>query len=236
MEVSERHTVGLLAAYRKEGPAAVAHGKQREEAGNDHVPGDTQTPGEGSSRPRAPTQGSIDIPRRSDKRVCLADAETGLDLRSRSTMRRILLAGAPAASPRDTPSLQALQAVDGSAISGWAPGPRCHRTCWCPVATTITPTCEMLAGVHMRRILLQRPRTRTPHRRRGRRHWRRSLSPSSDSRKMPTLHGAAGHALSTTRVPDSPFGFSKGSLQQTRSLQLGGDHASRCKASTSGAG
>ena len=46
MGVSERHGWRLLAAYRKEGAAAVAHGNRGEEASHYNAPGDA-TEGEG---------------------------------------------------------------------------------------------------------------------------------------------------------------------------------------------
>ena len=49
MGVSERHGRRLLAAYRKEGAAAIAHGNRGREAVHDHVPGYT-TQGEGVGR------------------------------------------------------------------------------------------------------------------------------------------------------------------------------------------
>ena len=55
MGVSERHAWRLLAAYRGEGPAAVAH-EQGQEARDHHVPADTRE-GAGSWL-RAPTQDS----------------------------------------------------------------------------------------------------------------------------------------------------------------------------------
>ena len=46
MEVSERHTWGVLAAYGGEGAAAVAHGNRGRKPGRHHVPGDARA-GEG---------------------------------------------------------------------------------------------------------------------------------------------------------------------------------------------
>ena len=76
MEVSERHTWRLLAAYRKEGPAAVAHGNRGRKPATT-TSGDT-TEGEGAG------QGF-----HTHLTEMLAERE-GIDL-SRST--RILLAG-----------------------------------------------------------------------------------------------------------------------------------------------
>ena len=85
MGVSERHGWRLLAAYREEGPAAVSSREQREKAGNHHVPEDT-TEGDGVGRGAlCRTQ-----PYPSDRDAGRALEDVHL---SRSTVRRVLLAG-----------------------------------------------------------------------------------------------------------------------------------------------
>ena len=84
MEVSERHTWRLLAAYRKEGPAAVAHGNRGRKPATTTCLGTQQKVRELAKGPYAGLN-------HTHLTEMLAERE-GIDL-SRSTMRRILLAG-----------------------------------------------------------------------------------------------------------------------------------------------
>ena len=84
MEVSERHTWRLLAAYRKEGPAAVAHGNRGRKPATTTCLGTQQKVRELAEGPYAGLN-------HTHLTEMLAERE-GIDL-SRSTMRRILLAG-----------------------------------------------------------------------------------------------------------------------------------------------
>ena len=84
MEVSERHTWRLLAAYRKEGPVAVAHGNRGRKPATTTCLGTQQ-------KVRELAEGSYAGLNHTHLTEMLAERE-GIDL-SRSTMRRILLAG-----------------------------------------------------------------------------------------------------------------------------------------------
>ena len=84
MEVSERHTWRLLAAYRKEGPAAVAHGNRGRKPATTTCLGTQQKVRELAKGPYAGLN-------HTHLTEMLAERED-IDL-SRSTMRRILLAG-----------------------------------------------------------------------------------------------------------------------------------------------
>ena len=84
MEVSERHTWRLLAAYRKEGPAAVAHGNRGRKPATTTCPATQQ-------EVRELARGAYAGLNHTHLTEMLAERE-GIRL-SRSTMRRILLAG-----------------------------------------------------------------------------------------------------------------------------------------------
>ena len=121
MGVSERHTWRLLAAYRKEGAAAVAHG-------NRGMKPATTTCAATQERVRELAKGTYAGFNHTHMTEMLAERE-GIEL-PRSTLRRILLAGGirsprPRKAPRHRSRRERycqegmLLQVDGSHTTGW---------------------------------------------------------------------------------------------------------------------
>ena len=170
MGVSERHGWRLLAAYRKEGPAAVAHGNRGRKPATTTCPRTQQKVMELAEGPYAGLN-------HTHLTEMLAERE---DVHlSRSTVRRVLLAGGRA-KPPPPQSLQALQPTGALSPGGDAAADR-----WEPPRLASGP----------------RPIS-DPGRRCGRRHRYGPLRPVQTAGRCPRLHAdAQGHYRPSRRPP-----------------------------------